>query len=135
MTNKNSYEDIFLQEEMKEIESVKDNETVVAKLKEDKAEIWREILDINAKGAELAHEYIRLSRELSKLKKRFEAKRFLFWDMIEQADERFESLDQRGKTLAVRKDEDENLVVVEFDIPQSNLGGFLLMPPPDQDLQ
>ena len=126
-------EDIFLQEKLTEIEPVGDEEKIMAKLKPDKAQIWEEIIQINAEGMMKAQEFVRLEKDLMKLRVRFESKRFLFWDMIEQADERFESAAQRGKVLAIRKDEDGSLVVVEFDAPKQNIGGIFIMPPEGLD--
>lgn len=125
------FEDMFLQEKLTEIESVGDNDKIMAKLSEEKTETWKEIMTLMAKGVVKAQEAARLTQDLAKLGKRFESKQFLFWDAVEQVDERFESAIQRGKMLAVKKDEDGSLVVVEFDAPKSKLGGIFIMPPPE----
>lgn len=126
-------EDIFLHKELTEIEAVGENDKIMAKLSSEKTKIWEEIVAINAEGTVKAQEFVRLQMELLKLRKRFESKQFLFWDAVEQADERFESAIQRGKVLAVKKDEDGSLVVVEFDAPKSKLEGMgiFIMPPPE----
>ena len=123
--------DFFLERELTEVGAVGDNEKVVATLSAQKTEEWNEILRINADGIIKSQEFVRLQADLNKLSKRFESKRFLFWDKIEQADERFESVAQRGKTLAIRKDDDGKLVIVEFDLPKQPKIGLYIMPPPD----
>ena len=125
-------EDVFLQEKLTEIESVAENDKVLGILSPGKAKTWEEIIKINAEGAEKVLELMRLERDLLRLKKRFESKQFLFWDEIEQKDERYETATNRGKLLAVKKD-DDGLVVVEFDAPKPSLGGMIIMPPPPED--
>lgn len=130
----NRLEDAFLHQELTEIESVdEDKDKIMAKLSPKKTKLWEEIMNLNAEGVGKAYEYKRLEQELLKLRLRFESKKFLFWDSIEQADERFESVSQRGKTLAIKKDADGSLVVVEFDAPKSKLNGMglFIMPPPE----
>ena len=126
-------EDVFMKQELTEIEPVGDDDKIMATLSPEKTKMWEEIVELNAEGTMLADEYKRLERQLIKLKMRFESKQFLFWDMIEQADERFESAVQRGKLLAIKKDEDGKLVVVEFDAPKNKLDGMgiFIMPPPE----
>ena len=126
------FDDMFLQEKLTTIEEVGDGDKIMGKLGEEKTQTWKDITAINAEGAIKAQQLLRLERDLTKLSKRFDSKRFLFWDAVEQSDERFESAVQRGKMLAVKKDADGSLVVVEFDAPKSKLNGIFIMPPPDE---
>jgi len=130
-------EDVFLQEQLTEIEPVGDDDKIMATLSPEKTKIWEDIVAVNAEGAIQTQELLRLERHLVKLKKLFESKQFLFWHEIEQADERFESAVQRGKMLAIKKDpeQDGKLVVVEFDAPQQNIGGALFIMPPPEELE
>lgn len=126
-------EDIFLQEKLTEIEPVnEETDKIMGMLSPEKTKVWEEIIEINAKGATLAHELMRLEQELIKLKRRFESKQFLFWDEIERKDERFETMAQRGKVFGIKKDIDGRLAIVEFDMPKSKLGGIFIMPPPEE---
>jgi len=126
-------EDIFLQEKLTEIEPVNEQtDKIMGMLSAEKTKIWEEIIDINAKGAGLAHELMRLEHELIKLKRRFESKQFLFWDEIERKDERFETAAQREKIFGIKKDVDGRLAIVEFNMPKTKLGGIFIMPPPDE---
>jgi len=136
MSKNKKLEDIFLQEKLTEIPQVAEGDSILAMLSPAKAGVWEEIIKINAEGAEKVLELIRLERELSKLKKRFESKQFLFWDEIEQKSERYETAAARGKDLAVKQDEDGLLVVVEYDAPKPSLGGIVIVPPEDlEDLE
>jgi hypothetical protein len=124
-------DDFFLEEKLTEVEDVGNSDKILAKLSSQKTEEWKEILKLNAEGIIKTQEFARLEAELNKLRKRFDSKRFLFWDKVESADERFESVRQRGKTLAIKKDDDGSLVVVEFDLPKQPQIGLFIMPPPD----
>lgn len=124
--------DFFLEEKLTEVEPVGEKDKIMAKLSAARTEKWKEILKLNAEGIVKTQEFMRQEAELNKLRKRFESERFLFWDNIEKADERFESVVHRGKTLAIKKDEDGSLVVVEFDLPKQPAIGLFVMPPPDE---
>ena len=124
-------EDIFLREELTEVEEVGPNDFILATLGEQSTSDWNTILELNAEGTVIAQEFVRQKQLLEKISQRFEAKRFLFWDTIESQDERFESAKQRGKILFIKKDNDGKLVVVEQDAPQHPLS--FLFAPPDQD--
>ena len=127
-------EDVFLQEKLTEIGPVVDGDNIMGVLSPGKAKVWEEIVKMNADGAEKVLELMRLERDLLKLKKRFESRQFLFWDEIEQKDERYETAASRGKMLAVKKDDDGSLVVVEFDAPKPSLSDFFAAaPPPPED--
>jgi len=124
--------DFFLEEKLTQVEAVGEKDKIMAKLSPVRTEKWKEILKLNAEGVVKTGEFVRLEAELTKLRKRFESERFLFWDGIERADERFESCIHRGKTLAIKKDEDGSLVVVEFDLPKQPTIGLFVMPPPGE---
>jgi hypothetical protein len=126
-------DDIFLQDKLTEIEEVGPKDKIMAVLSPQKTEEWNQIIKLNAEGIVKTGEFMRMNQELNKLRKRFESMRFLFWDKVEKADERFESAVQRGKTLAIKKDGEGKLVVVEYDIPEQPKIGLFVMPPPDTD--
>jgi hypothetical protein len=130
----NKVEDPFLHEQLTEVQNVGPDDKIMAKLSEQKTEEWNDILNLNATGIAKTQDVQRQEEELQRLQKRFESKRFLFWDIIESKDERFESARQRNKMLAVKKNNDGELVVVEFDTPKlRDIAALLLPPPPDGD--
>lgn len=133
MSDDKEIPDVFLREELMVVEEAKEGENILATLSPKKASQWDEVLSLNAKGVELTQEFLRLQNKLQRLRQRFEARRFIFWDEVESTDERFESVMHRGKTLAIRRDPENSgkYVVVEFDLPQGPMGVFVMPYTPD----
>jgi len=123
------FEDVFLKEKLNTIPEIDEDDNILASLTPESTAAWKEITAISAEGTVKMHELMRLGKQLDTLKKRFESKHFLFWDVTIPKDERFETAEQRGRGLAVKQDETGGLVIVEYELPKSTLPGIMLIPP------
>lgn len=74
---------------------------------------WEEIVALHCSA-------VRKAKELESAYQLLSAKTVVFWNEIKNYTEQAESAEDRGKTLAMRHDADDNLVLVEYTEKPAN---------------
>lgn len=87
---------------------VKAGERVIAELSGTEFDArWKGIVELHCEAA-------RKAKDLQELNEVISARGTLFWADLKKHTEQAESAEDRGKTLGVRHDDDDNLVLVEY---------------------